>query len=66
LGNLSGAEFDKKYVALMVEAHENDVEAFQDVAYDSEEADLKSFATKNIPTIKSYDKKIKGISDKME
>lgn len=66
LAKLSGAEFDKKYVEMMVEDHEEDVEAFQEQADDGEDADIKAFAAKTLPTLKSHYEMIKGISDKMD
>ncbi len=49
LAKLSGAEFDKKYVELMVEDHEDDVKLFKKAAEGAEDADLKAFATKQLP-----------------
>lgn len=66
LSKLSGAEFDKEYVKLMVADHDGDVEAFQDQADDAEDADLKAFAAKYAPIIKSHYDMIKAINDKME
>ena len=66
LSKLSGAEFDKEYVTMMVEDHEADLDAFQDQADDAKDADLKAFAAKYAPIIKSHYETIKGIKDKMK
>ncbi len=66
LSKLSGAEFDKEYVDMMVKDHDEDTEAFQDQAEDAENADLKAFAAKYAPVIKSHYDKIKAIQDKMK
>ena len=66
LSKLSGAEFDKEYVKLMVEDHNKDSEAFQDQADDAEDADVKAFAAKYAPVIKSHYDSIKAINDKMK
>lgn len=66
LSKLSGAEFDKEYVNMMVEDHEADLDAFQDQADDAKDADLKAFAAKYAPVIKSHYETIKGIKDKMK
>jgi len=65
LSKLSGAEFDKEYVKLMVDDHNEDLEAFED-QQDSTDADLKAFADKYTPIIKSHYDTIKAISDKMK
>lgn len=65
LSKLSGAEFDKKYVEAMVEDHETDVELFEDNTGNSD-ADIKAFATKTLPTLKSHLQMIKDIQSKMK
>ena len=66
LSKLSGAEFDKEYVSMMVEDHKADLDEFQDQADDAKDADLKAFAGKYAPIIKSHYETIKGIKDKMK
>ncbi len=66
LSKLSGAEFDKEYVKLMVDDHDEDLEAFQDQADDAKDADVKAFAAKYAPVIKSHYESIKAINDKMK
>lgn len=66
LSKLSGAEFDKEYVAAMVEDHEKDVKAFQTQADSATDADVKAFATKTLPTLKMHLEMIKGIQAKMK
>ncbi len=65
LSKLSGADFDKEYVAAMVEAHEKDVAAFENVSKTAADADVKAFATKTLPTLKMHLDMIKGMADKM-
>lgn len=66
LSKLSGAEFDKEYVKLMVDDHDEDLEAFQDQADDGKDPDVKAFAAKYAPVIKSHYDTIKKISDNMK
>ena len=54
LSALSGAEFDKEYIAFMVEDHEDDVELYEKAADDAKDADIKAFAAKTLPTLKSH------------
>lgn len=65
LSKLSGAEFDKKYVETMVEDHETTVELFEDNT-DNSDADIKAFATKTLPALKSHLQMIKDIQSKMK
>ncbi|MBO9640841.1 DUF4142 domain-containing protein [Siphonobacter aquaeclarae] len=45
LSKLSGKEFDKKYINLMVDDHEEDLKLFNKAAQDAKDPDLKNFAT---------------------
>jgi len=65
LKKLSGAEFDKEYVEMMVDDHESDVEMFEDNTSNSD-ADIKAFTTKTLPTLKSHLQMIKDIQNKMK
>jgi putative membrane protein len=64
LSKLSGAEFDKEYMKLMVDDHDKDVEAFQDEAEDGGDADVKAFASKTLPTLKEHQSMAKEIKGK--
>lgn len=65
LSKLSGADFDKEYVKAMVEAHEKDVAAFENVSKTAADADVKAFATKTLPTLKMHLEMIKAMAEKM-
>lgn len=54
LAELSGKEFDEEYMEQMVEAHEKDVEAFEDYAKDAKHTRLKAFAEKNLPILREH------------
>lgn len=64
LSKLSGAEFDKEYMKLMVDDHDKDVSAFQDEAEDGDDADVKSFASKTLPTLQEHQRMAKEIKGK--
>ncbi|MDQ6785236.1 MAG: DUF4142 domain-containing protein [Acidobacteriota bacterium] len=66
LSKLSGADFDREYVKAMVEAHEKDVAAFENVSKTAADADVKAFATKTLPTLKIHLEMIKTMADKMD
>jgi putative membrane protein len=65
LKTLKGAEFDKAYVDAMVDDHEADVSAFQAQADKSTDTDVKAFAAKTLPVLKTHLEKIKGIQAKL-
>jgi putative membrane protein len=65
LQNLVGADFDREYVAAMVDDHEADVQLFESQAADDSDPDAKAFATKTLPTLRKHLEMIKGIQAKM-
>ena len=65
LSKMSGADFDKQYVEAMVEAHDKDVTAFENVSKTAGDADVKAFAMKTLPTLKMHQEMIKKIAGKM-
>ncbi|MEP6947085.1 MAG: DUF4142 domain-containing protein [Acidobacteriota bacterium] len=66
LSKLSGADFDKQYVDMMVDDHEEDVAAFEKQADSSSDPDVKAFAAKTLPTLKKHLAAIKEIKAKMK
>jgi putative membrane protein len=62
LSKLSGAEFDKAYITEMVKDHEKDAIGFEDASKTAKNPDVKGFAAKTLPMIKSHLKKIKAIA----
>lgn len=66
LAKVTGAEFDKEYMDLMVEDHEEDVKLFEEIARDdAEDAAIKAFAAKTVPTLKNHLAEAKRIKDSM-
>ena len=54
LSKLSGAAFDKAYTKAQVKDHEEDVRAFQDEAQNGNNAAVKDFANKTLPTLQEH------------
>ena len=65
LAKLSGPEFDREYMALMVEDHDKDVAAFQEEAKDGSDPEIKSFAAKTLPTLQEHQRMSKEIKGKL-
>src|SRR5690606_20803352 len=54
LKDKTGVEFDKDYMKMMVDDHEEDIKKFQDAATEVNDADLKAFAAKNLPVLQAH------------
>ena len=65
LDKLSGAAFDKAYMAAMVSDHNEDVAAFQREAKAAKDPELKAWVTKTLPTLQDHQKSAKEISGKV-
>ena len=50
----SGADFDKDFVEAMVKDHKDAVKAFEKAATEANDAEVKAFATKTLPTLKHH------------
>lgn len=62
LSKLNGEQFDREYVKVMVEVHEKDVAAFDAVAKNATDADVKAFAAATAPTLKHHLQMIREIA----
>jgi putative membrane protein len=54
LGTLSGAEFDRQYMATMVQDHQNDVAAFQSQGLSARSAGVRQLASSGLATIQQH------------
>ncbi|QMW05568.1 DUF4142 domain-containing protein [Spirosoma foliorum] len=67
MAKLSGADFDKKYVSMMVDDHKDDIEEFKKAAEDEKtNPAVKDFATKTLPTLQKHMDAINAIDKKMK
>jgi putative membrane protein len=63
----SGADFDKDYMKMMVDDHQDDIKMFEKCAKDDkEDADIKAFAAKTLPTLYKHLDAAKAIRDKQQ
>ncbi|MDQ3276870.1 MAG: DUF4142 domain-containing protein [Bacteroidota bacterium] len=56
-----GADFDKAYMRIMVDAHEEDVDEYEDETTDARDADIRAFATRMLPTLRTHYTKAKDV-----
>jgi len=65
LSKKTGTEFDKDYISMMVDDHQDDIKLFEKCAKsDKEDADVKAFAAKTLPTLYKHLDAAKAIKDK--
>ena len=57
------AKLNKEYIECQVKAHKMAVDAFEDAAEDSKDADVKAFAVKNLPHLKAHLDEVKRMDD---
>ncbi|GAB3566393.1 hypothetical protein GCM10027578_15170 [Spirosoma luteolum] len=66
LAKLSGKEFDKKYVDMMVDDHEDDVKEFEKAGENAKDPELKAFAAKTAGVVKGHLERITTIKVDMK
>ncbi|WP_128546499.1 DUF4142 domain-containing protein [Larkinella soli] len=66
LSKLSGAEFDREYIDLMVKDHDEDIKHFKEAADDAKDTDMKAFAAKTLPVLQKHHDAVKAIQDGMK
>ena len=54
LRNLSGAEFDRAYMNMMVKDHKKDIKEFEKEANRGMDSSVKEFASSTLPTLKEH------------
>ena len=54
LSKMSGAEFDKEYMSMMLKDHETDVKDFDTQSKEGNDAEIKAFAAKTLPTLQQH------------
>ena len=66
LAAMSGMKFDSAYVRVMVSSHQETISLFQKEADNGGDSDLKSFATKTLPTLKMHLSHIESLRDSLK
>lgn len=54
LSKKSGREFDREYMDMMVEDHQEDVNKFEQASQNSKDPDLQAFASKTLPVLRAH------------
>lgn len=58
----TGKDFDKAYMSMMLMDHKEDISKFQMASNSAKDADLKAFASKTLPTLRTHLDSAKAIS----
>lgn len=66
LSKKTGADFDKAYISLMVDDHQEDIEEFKEEAAKGRDADLKLWASEQIATLEHHLDAAKTIKDALK
>lgn len=61
----TGKDFDKAYMSMMVTDHNEDVSKFQVAAKNAADADVKAFASKTLPVLRTHLDSAKAINSNM-
>ena len=66
LAGLSGADFDRAYVNMMVKDHEKDVKEFEKASAKATDPDIRAWATSTLPTLREHLQQIRDIQSRMK
>ncbi|PJJ48507.1 DUF4142 domain-containing protein [Hymenobacter chitinivorans] len=66
LAALTGTQFDKQYMATMVDDHKKDVDEFEDMSEDAYDGDIRGFAAKYAPVLKQHLDMAKQVNEQVE
>ncbi|MEP7258134.1 MAG: DUF4142 domain-containing protein [Flavitalea sp.] len=62
LAEKSGKEFDKEYIEHMVSDHKEDIDAFEKASNECKDPEIKAFAAKTLPVLRSHLQTAESIS----
>ena len=65
LESATGAEFDRQYVSMSVKCHEKGVKEFEKASKSAEDAEVKSFASKNLPTLREHLTQVRSLQSQV-
>ena len=51
---MTGKNFDKEYISMMVKAHNDGITLFEDTKSNASDIDVKNFADKTLPTLRTH------------
>jgi putative membrane protein len=64
LNDLTGVEFDRKYIAAMIDGHEKVISMFEENAKSAHDADVRDFAKDTLPGLQKHLKMARDLKSK--
>lgn len=65
LSRLSGRDFDRAYIRMMIDDHAQDVRNFEQQARNGDNADVRDFANRTLPTLREHLQMVRDIARDM-
>ncbi|MGA9769534.1 MAG: DUF4142 domain-containing protein [Blastocatellia bacterium] len=65
LSKLSGADFDREFISLMVKDHTKEVKEFEDASTKAKDMEVKDWAAKTLPTLREHLQMARDINSKV-
>ena len=66
LSKMSGADFEKHYMGMMVTDHQKDISDFKNASENLTDAEIKSFASKTLPVLQKHLDSAQAINQNMQ
>lgn len=66
LSKKTGKDFDKDYIDMMVDGHQDVIDMFDKASKDLKDADLKAFATNTLPTLRAHLDSAKAVQESLK
>lgn len=66
MSDKKGDNFDKDYMKLMIDDHKDDVDKFEKAARDARDPDIRAFAAKYLPTLRSHLERARAVNDMLK
>lgn len=65
LSKLSGADFDREFMSMMIKDHTKKVKEFEEVSTKAKDTDVKDWAAKTLPTLREHLQMARDINSKV-
>jgi putative membrane protein len=66
LARLTGTQFDKQYMDAIVDAHQEDIDSFDDMSDEAYDGDIRGFAAKYLPVLKEHLESAQQVQDQVK
>jgi putative membrane protein len=63
---MKGKDFDKHYISMMKDDHKDDIDKFEKAANNVSDADVKAFAAKTLPVLRTHRDSVESVSKSVQ